>query len=159
MRDSGGWLNVSATICWINGIRVEPPTNTTSSSWDVSSPASRSTCAHTANVRSVTGWMIWRRLLWVNTILKVWPLIESSAVTWSAFDNCSLSVRACTFSSCFWWLSMVDGYRPVCWMSQLAIKRSISSPPSALLPPVASTSYTPWLSFNTDTSNVPPPKS
>ncbi|KTF08264.1 hypothetical protein MGSAQ_000240 [marine sediment metagenome] len=46
-----------------------------------------------------------------------------------------------------------------CLIIQLVIRRSISSPPSALLPPVANTSKTPSFNFRIDTSKVPPPKS
>ncbi len=53
---SGSRPKYSATIRWTRGIRVEPPTRMTLSSWVGRTPATRMASSQTSNDRAMSGW-------------------------------------------------------------------------------------------------------
>ena len=155
---SGVCLKKSATAKRICGMRVAPPTITTPLISSMLKPASRKAF--------LVGLSVLATKVWVNSLnflaLKVKsitsPVLKTlviCALAWSVSH--SLASRALVNNNR---VSLAfNGLQCDCSNSQQKIRRSKSSPPSALSPLVLSTSNTPLLSFNIETSNVPPPKS
>ena len=154
----GGLPNNSATRWRIKGMRVVPPTKIISSACAFVICASCSASRHNAIVLSTSGAISSSNSARVNSCSQVSPVgnvIVRLMVSFSlkTFLMCSASFINCRHTCGS--LSLM----PASLASRSAMRRSKSSPPSALSPPVARTWNMPRSKLSTEMSNVPPPKS
>ena len=146
------------TACWMWGIRVAPPTIITPLISALLTPASFKACFTGSMVLATRCCVrLWNSCR-VRVLLTLRPLDRvACSVVLVSVVRASLAARlklskswlSCSFSCESWFCSSR-------WQNK---RWSKSSPPNALLPPVAFTSNKPFDNCNTDTSNVPPPKS
>ena len=159
---------ISFTVCITLGIRVDPPTKSTSSIFDASIPASANALRQGSLVRSSKSSVICSNFARVNVFCKcLGP--DASAV----IKGRLISVDDCDESSIFAFsaasrkrckaMRSFDKSMPVSALnssvSQLIILRSKSSPPKWVSPFVDFTSNTPSPNSSMEISKVPPPKS
>mmetsp|Transcript_13194 Transcript_13194/g.35717 ORF Transcript_13194/g.35717 Transcript_13194/m.35717 type:complete len:339 (-) Transcript_13194:291-1307(-) len=150
------------------GIRVDPPTSTTSSRSFTSTLASSSACSTGPRHRSTSSaqrdsnfWRVSTSSMVLGPDSSVAMKGREMVVSCSA-DRSILAFSAASFSRCTAWLSWRRSMPSCCLnvpASQSTMVLSKSSPPSLVSPLVASTSQTPSPTVRTDTSKVPPPRS
>mmetsp|Transcript_32808 Transcript_32808/g.87018 ORF Transcript_32808/g.87018 Transcript_32808/m.87018 type:complete len:336 (-) Transcript_32808:590-1597(-) len=155
----------SLSSCRTLGIRVDPPTRITSSTWRLVRPASLRTFWTGTRVRLKRSMQSSSNLARVMRSRRSLPALMSSTSTVACI--CVLSSR---LASSHWRrsLAMADlsalvSATPVrvsnCFATCATSRLSKSSPPRCVSPLVASTSNTPLLTVSSDTSKVPPPRS
>ena len=156
------------TNCFTIGMRVEPPTKTTSSMSSAARAASRSALCTGRNRRSNRSGQ--RASKPPRSRLVSMCRGPASAVAMKGSEigvlctplNSILAFSAASVSRCRAWRSRLRSMAWLCWKpsaSQSTMRRSQSLPPSWVSPLVALTSKTPWAIRSTDTSKVPPPRS
>ena len=150
------------------GIRVIPPTSTNSSTLLISILPSRKQFSTGLIVRSINSSQSCSSLARVSFLTMCFgPLasavINGKLISYSiALDN---AIFAFSDSSLIRWSASACFFRslPVSFLKssiiQFITRSSKSSPPRCVSPFVANTSNTPSPMFNTEISNVPPPRS
>mmetsp|Transcript_53447 Transcript_53447/g.106300 ORF Transcript_53447/g.106300 Transcript_53447/m.106300 type:complete len:284 (-) Transcript_53447:275-1126(-) len=147
------------------GIRVEPPTSTTSLTSDFSTPASSSTFS--------TGTIVWRNrsaqsssnLARVTVSERSSPGSSDSISTRTSGDELRARLARSASRRSFWRAAgVLSGSLSGCFFFNsptrcLISLLSRSSPPRCVSPAVANTSKTPESIESSDTSKVPPPRS
>ena len=141
----------SCTRSRTSGIRVEPPTITTSSISMGLKPASCKACRHGLRVRSMMG-----AINLLNSARVTSRRYFSSSTTISADSDAVRSSFA--FVAAFRIAGIAD-FPSTSLRTRRISSSSISSPPRWVSPLVDRTSKMPSLSFRIEMSNVPPPKS
>ena len=156
------------TSSWIMGMRVAPPTSTTSSSWLADNLASLSACSTGPTQRCTRSSVNCSSLARVNAICKcLGPLM--SAVIKGRLTSVSLTVEssilafsAASCKRCSAWRSWPRSM-PWSFLNSRTMcsttRRSQSSPPKKVSPLVERTSTTPSPTSRMETSKVPPPRS
>ncbi len=158
----------SATRVCTSGMRVCPPTSSTSSMSETSSSASSSTCRHGSRVRSISRLVSSSSFRRLSVAVKCsgCPLLAAMngrliSVSNDQLSSC-LAFSAASLSRC---VASFSDRRSMpfsarnCSAHQLTMVLSKSSPPKKVSPAVASTSNTPSRSSRMEMSNVPPPRS
>mmetsp|Transcript_3865 Transcript_3865/g.11181 ORF Transcript_3865/g.11181 Transcript_3865/m.11181 type:complete len:449 (+) Transcript_3865:782-2128(+) len=150
------------------GMRVEPPTRMTSSSWFSSSLASfsaRSTGMRHLSRRSEHICSNWVRLMVASMCLgpsAVAVMKGRLMLVLLRFDSSIFAFSAASVNRCRAWRSLRRSM-PSFFLKSSARKSTMrlskSSPPRWVSPAVDSTSNTPSPTSRTDTSKVPPPRS
>mmetsp|Transcript_2792 Transcript_2792/g.8024 ORF Transcript_2792/g.8024 Transcript_2792/m.8024 type:complete len:214 (+) Transcript_2792:1091-1732(+) len=157
-------LKKSLSSCCTLGMRVEPPINTTSSTTDLSMPASESTLA--------TGPSVFLKRSALSSSKRARVSVSCMSMPWQSASSstdpevCVLSVRLrfshADLSRCTARLSpdmSTPFLRLNCAIRCCIIRWSKSSPPRCVSPSVAFTSNTPSSMVRRVTSKVPPPRS
>ena len=156
----------SRTNLRTSGIRVEPPTRITPSSWSGVIPASSNARSHGPAQRFTTGNAIFSKSCFVseNDNGRTRPLSSTTPSMTPSTSTTSLSVsasfaRRAICSACCVCAGVADCKMPAASSRRRASGQSKSSPPSAVSPAVASTRNKPRSNVSTLTSKVPPPRS
>mmetsp|Transcript_27886 Transcript_27886/g.90121 ORF Transcript_27886/g.90121 Transcript_27886/m.90121 type:complete len:237 (-) Transcript_27886:652-1362(-) len=157
-------LKKSLSSCCTLGMRVEPPTSTTSSISDFLSSESSITFCTGVSVFLKRSMHSSSKRARVSVSEKSWPSKRPSISTRTWCVDESDRLARSTSRRSFWMARLsLDGSEPclrlktlsMCWM----IRLSKSSPPRWVSPEVAITSKTPLSMVRRDTSKVPPPRS
>mmetsp|Transcript_44532 Transcript_44532/g.89953 ORF Transcript_44532/g.89953 Transcript_44532/m.89953 type:complete len:240 (+) Transcript_44532:719-1438(+) len=153
--------------CCTRGIRVDPPTSTTSSTCPLLIFASLRTCATGASVFLNRFALISSNLARVTVWLRSSPSASASISTqvevW--LDKLRFATSHCRRRRCRARLLLrTESPSPGCFLSNTLMRWSMrrwskSSPPKWVSPAVALTSNTPLSMVSSVTSKVPPPKS
>jgi len=156
------------TVSWMSGVRVCPPTSTTSSIWLAESLASARHFLVGSSERSTNSWIMLSNLARLSfKVMCLGPLASAvrkgRLISVSLIEESSiLAFSAASLSRCSTILSRLTS-RPVSFlnsaMSQSMIFWSMLSPPRWVSPLVASTSTTFSPTSRMEMSKVPPPKS
>mmetsp|Transcript_47565 Transcript_47565/g.147232 ORF Transcript_47565/g.147232 Transcript_47565/m.147232 type:complete len:333 (+) Transcript_47565:315-1313(+) len=153
---------------WIAGIRVEPPTSTTSLMSLALSLASFSACSTGVRQRSMRLAAICSNLALESVSSMCLGPVASAVMKGSETlasctpESSTLAFSAASVRRCSAWRSFRSSMPSRFWnsaASQSTIFLSKSSPPRCVSPFVESTSQTPSPTSSTDTSKVPPPRS
>src|SRR5882724_434918 len=156
------------TCSWTFGMRVCPPTRTTSSMSAAVTPASFIAWRHGPTVRSMRSATSDSSLARVSVITRclgpVWSAVMNGRLisVWRVELSSIFAFSAASFKRC----SAMRSRRrstPLSFLNSSAIQSitrwSKSSPPRCVSPLVALTSKTPWPISRIEMSNVPPPRS
>mmetsp|Transcript_22412 Transcript_22412/g.38168 ORF Transcript_22412/g.38168 Transcript_22412/m.38168 type:complete len:219 (-) Transcript_22412:1047-1703(-) len=154
----------SCNRSWTFGMRVEPPTSTTWSTFSLPTFASSNTRFTDARQRSNSVAFNFSKVARLMLELYSSPEIVTSMSAVTAEDSKRLArshaLRSCRQAR---GLSLMRSLPEFCFLNTLimwsCIAASKSSPPKCVSPAVASTLNTPSSICSNDTSNVPPPKS
>ena len=164
----GSFPVYSLTNCWTAGIRVEPPTNTTSLISFLPRPASDNACStgflHLSNKSLESS----SNCTLVKVKSKCLGPVASAVMNGRFIFVCiteessHFAFSAASFNLCIACLSFFKSM-PSCFLNsahnQSMIFWSKSSPPRCVSPEVDKTSWTPSPISKTETSKVPPPRS
>ena len=164
----GSRAKSSRTTCCTRGIRVEPPTSTTSLICSGFNPASSIACRQGPSVRctrsSINCSSLARVSFSARCLGPAWSAVTKGRLisdSWSC-ESSTFDFSAASFSRC---KAMRSLERSMPWsrlnssMIQSMIFWSMSSPPRWVSPLVALTSTTPSPTSRIEMSKVPPPKS
>ena len=165
----GSIVKNSATLRWTRGMRVMPPTSTTSSSSLLSRPALLRVRAQIlivssirSSVRSSSCWTVSFSCMWNTLPLGVVCKNGRSMTVSRTLESSQRAFSAASLSRCMAMRSSRIA-TPVS-SSKVSIRycmtrRSKFSPPRKVSPAVEMTSKTPWPMSRIETSKVPPPRS
>ena len=164
-----GFLPVKdSTNAWIAGIRVDPPTNTTSFMSDLSKRASFSAFSTGIRHLEIKFSPNFSKVSLVNSVSICFGPVASAVINgkeifvFSTVDNSIFAFSAASVKRCKAWISFDKSIPSFClnWLiNQLTKTLSKSSPPKFVSPAVERTSKIPSPTSKIETSNVPPPKS
>ena len=157
-----------STKFWIAGIRVEPPTNTTSLISDFSNLASAKDFSTGIRQRWIKSWHKFSNFSRVKSVsICLGPVLSAVIngkwiVVFSTVDNSIFAFSAASVNRCKAWISsvkLIPSFSLKSFTNQSTNTLSKSSPPKLVSPAVDNTSKIPSPTSKIETSNVPPPKS